>query len=135
VPIYEYVCTGCGRRIDVRHTIAENGPDTCEVCGGRLRKALTTPTIHFRGSGWAKKDAQSATRSREKQAATEGSAEGTKDATPVAAGAEATSTSGQEAKPASRAESGAAGGAKPASAPATSPAKSPRPPGGKKSGD
>ena len=61
MPIYEYVCSSCGRRIDVMHGIHGHGPATCEACGGAMKKALTAPAIHFKGSGWAKKDARSST--------------------------------------------------------------------------
>ena len=60
MPIYEYVCGSCARRIEVIHGIDSPRPQVCEVCGGPLRKALSTPSIVFKGSGWAKKDAQSA---------------------------------------------------------------------------
>jgi putative FmdB family regulatory protein len=59
MPIYDYVCTACGRRDEVWHGINESGPDTCGTCGGRMRKALSPPAIHFKGSGWAKVDARS----------------------------------------------------------------------------
>ena len=58
VPTYDYRCTACGRQVEVVHGIHATGPATCEVCGGAMRKALSTPAIHFKGSGWAKKDAQ-----------------------------------------------------------------------------
>lgn len=61
MPIYEYVCTSCSRRIDVMHGINGTGPSLCETCGGAMKKALTAPAIHFKGSGWAKKDAKSST--------------------------------------------------------------------------
>ncbi len=61
MPIYEYVCSSCSRRIDVMHGINGTGPSTCEACGGAMKKALTAPAIHFKGSGWAKKDAKSST--------------------------------------------------------------------------
>lgn len=60
MPHYDYVCAACGRRTDVRHGIHEPGPTVCPDCGGALRKALSTPAIVFKGSGWAKKDARSA---------------------------------------------------------------------------
>jgi putative FmdB family regulatory protein len=60
MPIYVYACSACGRRIDVMHGIYGHGPVICEVCGGAMRKALTTPAIHYKGSGWAKKDARAA---------------------------------------------------------------------------
>lgn len=44
------------------HGIHDSGPTTCEHCGGAMRKALSAPAIHFRGSGWAKKDAAASAR-------------------------------------------------------------------------
>ncbi|CAN5722141.1 hypothetical protein BH24CHL8_BH24CHL8_05500 [soil metagenome] len=57
MPTYEYVCGSCARRIDVLHGIHADGPTTCEVCGGTLRKAISAAAVVFKGSGWAKKDA------------------------------------------------------------------------------
>lgn len=62
MPIYDYRCGDCGRVVEVIHAIGAEGPSRCEVCGGAMRKALSAPAIHFKGSGWAKKDAQSAVR-------------------------------------------------------------------------
>lgn len=59
MPIYEYVCTACGQGIEVIHAISAAGPATCAACGGAMRKALSAPAIHFKGSGWAKMDARS----------------------------------------------------------------------------
>ncbi len=63
MPFYDYVCTQCGKRTEVMHGINAEGPKVCEVCGGSLRKAMSTPAIVFRGSGWAKKERSSAARS------------------------------------------------------------------------
>ena len=64
MPVYDYRCGGCGRQVEVIHGIYEVGPRTCDACGGPMRKALTSPAIHFKGSGWAKKDAQATTRAK-----------------------------------------------------------------------
>jgi putative FmdB family regulatory protein len=56
VPIYDYVCNACGHRMEVVHGIHGHGPEACPVCGGRMRKAFVAPAVHFKGSGWAKKD-------------------------------------------------------------------------------
>jgi putative FmdB family regulatory protein len=57
VPIYEYVCHHCGHRFDVVHGLHAEGPMHCPSCHlGPVRKAFVPPTIHFKGSGWAKKD-------------------------------------------------------------------------------
>lgn len=66
MPLYDYRCTACDREVEVMHGINEQGPQTCEHCGGAMRKALSPPAIHFKGSGWAKKDAASASKSKPK---------------------------------------------------------------------
>jgi putative FmdB family regulatory protein len=60
MPTYDYRCDGCGFEVEVRHGIYDGGPSTCGSCGGVMRKAVSTPAIHFKGSGWAKKDARAA---------------------------------------------------------------------------
>ena len=68
MPIYEYVCSNCGTKTDILHGINDPAPAFCPTCGaeGTLRKQFAPPTIHYRGSGWAKKDrsSSSGTRSR-----------------------------------------------------------------------
>jgi len=54
---YDYTCAACSRRFEVVHGIHEDGPTSCPLCGeGPVRKAFVAPTIHFKGSGWAKRD-------------------------------------------------------------------------------
>jgi putative FmdB family regulatory protein len=63
VPTYDYACTACGREVEVMHGVHGHGPERCEHCGGPMRKLLSAPTFHFKGSGWAKKDARDSARS------------------------------------------------------------------------
>jgi putative FmdB family regulatory protein len=57
MPRYDYACAACGRRFEVVHGISEDGPTSCPLCGeGPVRKAFAPPAIHFKGSGWAKKE-------------------------------------------------------------------------------
>ena len=56
MPIYDYVCGSCGHRFEVLRGINEAGPHQCPECGGPVARAFVPPTIHFKGSGWAKKD-------------------------------------------------------------------------------
>src|SRR5215204_4892495 len=58
MPIYEYACTSCDHRTDILHGLNDPGPLFCPSCGkeGTMRKLFAPPTIHFKGSGWAKKD-------------------------------------------------------------------------------
>ena len=76
MPLYDYRCTDCGREVEVMHGINDTGPSTCQHCGGAMRKALSPPAIHFKGSGWAKKDAASASA---KKTTTKPAAAGDKD--------------------------------------------------------
>jgi putative FmdB family regulatory protein len=66
VPVYEYRCTNCGHRTDILHGIMQPGPKFCPACGaeGTMRKTISAPSIHFKGSGWAKKDRASATKTK-----------------------------------------------------------------------
>lgn len=57
MPIYDYDCAACGRRIELIHGVHAPGPTHCPNCGaGPLRKAISAPAVHFKGSGWAKRD-------------------------------------------------------------------------------
>ena len=59
MPLYDYRCAACGREVEVMHGIHDQGPGACAACGGTMHKVLSPPAIHFKGSGWAKKDAAS----------------------------------------------------------------------------
>jgi len=66
VPIYDYVCGSCSTLTEVIHGIEAPGPRFCPACGaeGTMRKTIATPAVHFKGSGWAKKDRSASSRSR-----------------------------------------------------------------------
>ena len=65
MPIYDYDCAACGRRFEVIHGVHAEGPTACELCGGGpVRKAVTAAAVHYRGSGWAKKERRSAASSK-----------------------------------------------------------------------
>jgi len=57
MPAYDYDCANCGTRFEVVHGVHADPPTTCPVCASdRIRKAISAPTIHYKGSGWAKKE-------------------------------------------------------------------------------
>lgn len=58
MPIYDYLCTACDHRADILHGLNDPGPNFCPSCGaeGTMRKQFAAPAVHFKGSGWAKKD-------------------------------------------------------------------------------
>jgi putative FmdB family regulatory protein len=59
VPTYDYQCRTCGHTIEVIHSMTEEGPSTCERCGGELRRVLFPAGIIFKGSGFYKTDSRS----------------------------------------------------------------------------
>ncbi len=56
MPLYDYVCPNCGYEIEVMHSVHSNGPTACPVCGAAMKKAIVAPAVHFKGSGWARKE-------------------------------------------------------------------------------
>jgi putative FmdB family regulatory protein len=114
VPIYDYICTACAHRMEVVHGILGHGPDACPVCGAGMRKALVMPAIHFKGSGWAKKDRGTASSTK---AAAKAAASGDEaSSTAPSSGASPTEarSGGGEATPAPDAEARPAAASKPA---------------------
>ncbi len=64
MPIYEYRCRDCERVFEALQRVAEDPLETCRHCGGSAKRIVSSPAIHFVGSGWyvndyAKKGAQS----------------------------------------------------------------------------
>lgn len=57
MPLYDYDCSACGRRFEVVHGVHAEGPTVCPICGkGPIHKAISAPAVHFKGTGWAKRD-------------------------------------------------------------------------------
>jgi putative FmdB family regulatory protein len=78
MPLYDYDCAACGRRIEVVHGVHAPGPTHCPNCGGGpLRKAITAAAVHFKGTGWAKKERRTVAAGASKAA---GESESTADA-------------------------------------------------------
>jgi putative FmdB family regulatory protein len=52
MPLYEYVCDGCGRHFELIRKFSDPPVETCIACGGPVRKLLSSPAIQFKGTGW-----------------------------------------------------------------------------------
>lgn len=52
MPIYEYKCLECGYYFEKFQKFNESSPDFCPRCGGPIKKIISAPAIHFKGSGW-----------------------------------------------------------------------------------
>jgi len=75
MPTYDYLCPSCGHRLEVVHGVHAQGPAACPGCGGQMRKAFAPPTIHFKGSGWAKLDRRSSGGARKAGASDSGASQ------------------------------------------------------------
>ena len=54
MPLYEYECTGCHRRIEKIQKFSDADLTVCPHCGGRLERTITAAAISFKGGGWYK---------------------------------------------------------------------------------
>lgn len=53
MPIYEYVCQGCGHRFDVLQKINEAPVASCPSCyAGAVTKWVSAAGFQLRGTGW-----------------------------------------------------------------------------------
>ncbi|MCJ7588197.1 MAG: zinc ribbon domain-containing protein [Candidatus Aminicenantes bacterium] len=52
MPLYEYECSQCGHAFEVVQKAHGQPLKKCPKCSGPLRKLLSAPAIHFKGSGW-----------------------------------------------------------------------------------
>lgn len=56
MPTYEYLCLECGNRIEVVQSFSDEALQTCDACGGKLRKVIYPVGIQFKGSGFYSTD-------------------------------------------------------------------------------
>jgi len=53
VPIYEYECKKCHHRFEKIQKVSDPPIRKCPECGGsRVEKLMSSPAVHFKGSGW-----------------------------------------------------------------------------------
>jgi putative FmdB family regulatory protein len=52
MPIYEYQCDDCERVTEALQKVDDPPLAECPHCGGPVRKLLSAPSFHFKGSGW-----------------------------------------------------------------------------------
>ncbi len=52
MPLYEYVCSQCGKHLEVVQKASDRPLRKCRSCGGALKKMISAPAIHFKGDGW-----------------------------------------------------------------------------------
>jgi|SRR5579883_1675841 len=52
MPIYEYECAKCGKRIEVIQKMSDKPLKKHEGCGGALQKQISAAGFQFKGTGW-----------------------------------------------------------------------------------
>ena len=52
MPLYEYECKKCKRRMEKIRKFSDPPLTVCEKCGGKLEQLLSSPAIQFKGAGW-----------------------------------------------------------------------------------
>ncbi|MEX1159125.1 MAG: FmdB family zinc ribbon protein [Thermomicrobiales bacterium] len=71
MPTYEYACSTCGHRFDVRQSFSEDPITNCTVCGASVRRVLYPAGVIFKGSGWYATDSRKASASHSSSASSE----------------------------------------------------------------
>jgi putative FmdB family regulatory protein len=85
MPLYDYVCANCGHEVEVMHSVHGHGPSTCSVCGGPVKKAIVAPAVHFKGSGWARKERTGSAKPSRSTSTEPGGSSGASDSPPAGA--------------------------------------------------
>jgi predicted nucleic acid-binding Zn ribbon protein len=94
----------------VFHGVHADGPLSCPLCGeGPVRKVITAANVHYKGSGWAKKERRATVAAGAAKPGTEagGSEDGSKSETAVASETRSTETSSTKEPSGSDRSSGA----------------------------
>jgi len=52
MPIYEYQCSGCGKRFEIFQKISDKPLTVCKECKGKLSKLISNCAFHLKGNGW-----------------------------------------------------------------------------------
>ena len=59
MPTYEYECTDCHRRYEVVQRFTDPPLETCEACGGKLKRIYHPVGVVLKGSGFYSTDNRS----------------------------------------------------------------------------
>jgi putative FmdB family regulatory protein len=52
MPIYEYTCQSCKKRLEKLQKVSDPPCNKCPSCGGPLKKNISSPAIQFKGKGF-----------------------------------------------------------------------------------
>lgn len=80
MPTYEYACTSCHRHFDVVQRFSDAPLETCEECGGGLKRVFHPVGIVLKGSGFYATDNRSGKKALTASTKEGGTAESSKPA-------------------------------------------------------
>lgn len=52
MPLYTYRCNDCDHEFEVRQRMTEDPLSICPVCGGNIRRVVSSVGVVFKGSGF-----------------------------------------------------------------------------------
>lgn len=117
MPIYEYRCGECSQVFEALQRVNDEPLDTCRHCGGPAERIISSPAIHFVGSGWYVTDyARKGKEGKEKSEKAESAGKGKEDRSAGAAkngsssGGEASGKGGESGTGAGQSQSSKGGG-------------------------
>ena len=64
MPLYEYECTDCQKRIEKIQRFSDPPLEVCPSCGGAVKRLIHAPAVQFKGAGWYVTDYGGKTESR-----------------------------------------------------------------------
>jgi putative FmdB family regulatory protein len=64
MPIYEYQCRSCGKRIEIMQHFNDPPLTVCDACGGEVKKLISNTSFVLKGSGWYMTDYASGDRKK-----------------------------------------------------------------------
>ncbi len=98
MPIYEFACHDCGHEFEKIQSFSDSTTPLCPNCQGvHVRRRISQPAIHFKGSGWYITDSKNSSKS----SATGKKEEGAESKSGAAPAAGESSTTAPAAAPAS----------------------------------
>jgi putative FmdB family regulatory protein len=88
LPTYDYRCDQCDRTFEVRQRISEAPLETCDRCGGPIRRLLAPAPFILKGGGWYVTDYPSEGRKKGMDAEKKSSGDAAASPAPASTGAD-----------------------------------------------
>ena len=83
MPIYAYLCQGCGHQLEKLQRISDAALSVCPQCGQpMLKKQLTAAAFQLKGTGWYETDFKTKKPENKADSKTDGSDKATDSKTP-----------------------------------------------------